>query len=298
MEKTLDVIVPLYNEKDCIEELMGRLFKLREDFKTELVDTRFIFVNDGSTDCSPEIVENYAKDYNFVKLINFSRNFGHEIAVLAGLDYSKADYCAIIDADLQDPPELIKEMYSKIKEGYQVVYGQRNKRANESVFKKVTAYCFYRFMNTLSETKLPNDTGNFRLITADVRSAILKVREHRRFLRGIAVWVGFKSAPVYYDREGRFAGETHYPLKAMFRLAFNAIFEMSTQPLYVISWGGVLLLLLAVISLLMTKFLFGAVFLVGSLQLFALAIVGAYIGRIYEESKNRPLYIVDNTINL
>lgn len=298
MEKTLDVIVPLYNEKDCVEELLTRLFKLREDFKAESVDTRFIFVNDGSSDCSPEIVASYAKDNDFVKLINFSRNFGHELAVMAGLDYSKADYSAIIDADLQDPPELIKKMYSKIKEGYQVVYGQRNKRENESVFKKVTAYCFYRFMNALSDTKLPNDTGNFRLITADVRNAILKVREHRRFLRGIAVWVGFKSTPVYYDRVGRFAGETHYPLKAMFRLAFNAIFEMSTKPLYVISWGGLLLLLLSSISLFMNKLLFGAVFFVGSLQLFAIAIVGAYIGRIYEETKNRPLYIVDNTINL
>lgn len=297
MLKTLDIVIPIYNENGCIDELLKRLLNLREDLSKENLDTRFIFVNDGSTDNSLQMLEGYAEKYKCVKIINFSRNFGHEIAVIAGLDNSTGDYTAIIDADLQDPPELIKDMYKKIQEGYQVAYGKRLKRKDENAFKKVTAYLFYRLLNKLCDIKLPTDTGNFRLITADVRNAITKVREHKRFIRGIAVWVGFKSVPVYYDREGRFAGETHYSLSAMLKLALAAIFEMSTAPITLIWWLASILFIAFLAFLIAGQHIISAIMFVGFIQVIATAIVGLYSGRIYEETRNRPLYIIDKITN-
>ncbi len=298
MAKTLDIVIPFYNEKDCVEELFKRLCNVRKVLSVEGVDTNFLFVNDGSSDNSEAIVENLAAANKFVKLINFSRNFGHEIAVTAGLDYSTADYTAIIDSDLQDPPELIKAMYKKIQDGYQIIYGQRIKRANETFFKKATAFMFYRLINALCDIQLPNDTGNFRLITADVRNALVRVREHKRYIRGIAVWVGFKSAPILYERDGRFAGETHYKLSSMIKLALTAIFEMSTAPLALINWLCLFVFLGAFTAFIMGNSIIATILLTGSILLFAISILGIYIGRIYDETRNRPLYIVDKTFNL
>ncbi len=295
--KTLDIVVPVYNEEDCIEETFKRLC----DVKTLLIDklhVNFLFVNDGSKDSSIDILKKLASDNQFVKVIDFSRNFGHQIAVTAGLENSNADYVAIIDADLQDPPELIVDMYNKSLEGYDIVYGKRLKRENETAFKKITAFGFYRVLNSLCNLDIPTDTGDFRFITKDVVDVLKRMPEHNRFIRGMVPWVGFKSAPIEFNREERFAGETHYPLKAMLRLAANGIFSFSLKPLKLINWLGVFLLLFSLISFFKLNLLSATVLFVGAIQLFAIGIVGVYLGRIYEEVLKRPLYIVKDKYNL
>lgn len=302
--KTLDVIVPVYNEEACIEQTLKRLFKLKELFDKKL-KVNYIFVNDGSKDKSSQILHDYAKNDKSVKIIDFSRNFGHQMALSAGLDYSSADYIAIIDADLQDPPELIYDMYEKSLEGFDIVYGKRLKRKNETVFKKLSAWGFYRLLHSLCKIDIPTDTGDFRFITKDVKDAFNKMREKHRFIRGMIPWTGFKSAPLYYNRDERYAGETKYPLSKMLKLAFDGIFSFSIKPLefiYALSGGlFVLSIIFAVIMfvdhieeewIICTLMTF-----LCSIQLFALAIVGQYIGRIYDESKDRPLYIVKDTAN-
>lgn len=295
--KTLDIVVPVYNEEDCIEETFKRLC----DVKTLLIDklhVNFLFVNDGSKDSSIDILKKLASDNQFVKVIDFSRNFGHQIAVTAGLENSNADYVAIIDADLQDPPELIVDMYNKSLEGYDIVYGKRLKRENETAFKKITAFGFYRVLNSLCNLDIPTDTGDFRFITKDVVDVLKRMPEHNRFIRGMVPWVGFKSAPIEFNREERFAGETHYPLKAMLRLAANGIFSFSLKPLKLINWLGLFLLLFSLISFFKMNLLSATVLFVGAIQLFAIGIVGVYLGRIYEEVLKRPLYIVKDKYNL
>ena len=269
--------------------------------RNELLDklnVNFLFINDGSKDSSIDILKKLALDNHFVKVIDFSRNFGHQIAVTAGLENTNADYVAIIDADLQDPPELIVDMYNKSLEGYDIVYGKRLKRENETVFKKVTAFGFYRVLNSLCNLDIPTDTGDFRLITKDVVNILKEMPEHNRFIRGMVPWVGFKSVPIEFNRDERFAGETHYPLKAMLRLAANGIFSFSLKPLKFINWLGAFLLLISILSLLKMNLLTASIFLVGSFQLFAIGIIGIYLGRIYEEVLKRPLYIVKDKYNL
>ena len=211
--KTLDVVVPVYNEE---------LFK-------DKLEVNYIFINDGSKDKSAEIITNFANNDNSVKLIDFSRNFGHQMALSAGLDYSKSDYVAIIDADLQDPPELIYDMYEKSLEGYDVVYGKRLKRKAETIFKKLSAWGFYRLLKSMCKVEIPTDTGDFRFITADVRNAFNQMKEQHRFIRGMVPWIGFKSTPLYYNRDERFAGETKYPLSKMLKLAFDGIYSFSSK---------------------------------------------------------------------
>ncbi|MCM1010318.1 MAG: glycosyltransferase family 2 protein [Fusobacterium sp.] len=306
MRKSLDIIVPVYNEEECLNETIKRLMAVRETLYTEL-DVNFIFVNDGSKDKSFEILKEYADKYPFVKAINFSRNFGHQFAVSAGLDYSTGDFVAIIDADLQDPPELIKDMYEKALEGYQVVYGKRLKRRKETAFKKFTAFAFYRVFDMLCQIKVPTDTGDFRLITREVVEAIKKMPEKHRFLRAMVPWVGFNSTPLYYNRDERFAGTTHYPLSKMLKLAADGILSFSTKPLKFIHLLAALLMLTALASGIAGIFwdngfllclITALILFVGALQLFALGIIGEYIGRIYEEVKDRPIYIVKDKLNL
>lgn len=304
MKKMLDVIVPVYNEEACITETIQRLFNLRNILIDEL-DVNFIFVNDGSKDKSLEILKSFASRYPFIKVIGFSRNFGHQMAVTAGLDYSKGDYVAIIDADLQDPPELIKDMYEKSKDGYQVVYGKRLKRKAETLFKKFTAFAFYRLLDFMCQINIPTDTGDFRLITREVADAVKSMPEKHRFIRGMVPWVGFNSAPLYYNRDERFAGETKYPLSKMLKLAFDGIFSFSVKPLKFITDAGIALMIMAVAAFVSgivfkcnISIISSVVLFVGSLQMIALGIIGEYIGRIFEEAKDRPLYIVKDKINL
>lgn len=293
----LDIIVPVFNEEECLDEIFRRLNGVKDSLNGRL-DVSFLFVNDGSKDRSAEILRSFAEVHTYVKVINFSRNFGHQIAVTAGINNSDADYIAIIDADLQDPPELIVDMYNKSLEGFDIVYGKRLKRDKESAFKKLTAFGFYRVLNSMCNLDIPKDTGDFRLITKSVADVLKTMPEHNRFIRGMVPWVGFKSAPVEFDREERFAGETHYPLKAMVKLASNAIFSFSTKPLVIINYLAGLLILCALYSFIKMNMLSATILFTGALQLFAIGIVGAYIGRIYEEAKSRPLYIIKEKINL
>lgn len=207
----LNVIIPVYNEELCLGELLPRLLKLQE--KLGSLDSEFIFVNDGSSDRSLEVLLEYAKQYKNIKIISFSRNFGQQIAITAGLDYAEADYIAIIDADLQDPPERIEDMYLKAKEGFDIVYGQRHSRVGESTFKLTAAKLFYRVLSLMCDIEIPVDTGDFRLINRKVLSAIKQLREKHRFIRGMIPWVGFRSVLFHYSRDERYAGKTKYLLK-------------------------------------------------------------------------------------
>ncbi len=294
---TLDIIVPVFNEEDCLDEILRRLTGVRDSLKASL-DVSFLFVNDGSKDKSADILKAFAEKYDYVKVINFARNFGHQIAVTAGINNTNADYVAIIDADLQDPPELIVDMYKKSLEGYDIVYGKRLKRDKETMFKKLTAFGFYRVLNYMCNLDIPKDTGDFRLITKNVVDVLKNMPEHNRFIRGMVPWVGFKSAPVEFNREERYAGETHYPLKAMLKLATNAIFSFSTKPLVMINYLALFVMLLAIYSFLRLNMLSATILFVGSIQLVAIGVVGAYIGRIYEEAKGRPLYTIKDKFNL
>ena len=305
MRKSLDIIVPVY-EEECIEQTISRLTGVRESLYNEL-DVNFIFVDDGSQDKSLAILEEYASKNPYIKALSFSRNFGHQFAVSAGLDYAKGDYVAIIDADLQDPPELIKDMYEKTKEGYQVVYGKRLKRRKESAFKKFTAFAFYRVFDSLCQIKVPTDTGDFRLITREVADALKNMPEKHRFIRAMVPWVGFNSTPLYYNRDERFAGVTKYPLSKMLKLASDGILSFSTKPIKFIHILAGFSMLISVLLLVTGLFwynafllclLAGLIFFVGALQLFAIGIVGEYVGRIFEEVKNRPIYIVQKKINI
>lgn len=293
--KTLDIIVPVFNEESCINETIKRLENVRENLNSEL-DVNFVFVNDGSKDETANIIATYGQNNKYVKLINFSRNFGHQIAVTAGLDNTNADYVAIIDADLQDPPELIIDMYNKTKDGYDIVYGKRLKRENETAFKKFTAFAFYRVLNYMCDIDIPKDTGDFRLMTKPVVDTLKNMPEHHRFIRGMVPWTGFKSTPIMFNRDERFAGETKYPLSKMLKLASNAIFSFSTKPLKVFYVIGILLLFLAILNI--SNVYLTSLFLVGALQLFGMGLLGEYLGRIFDDVKNRPLYVVKNKINL
>ena len=302
--KTLDIIVPVYNEEACLDKTMQRLLKLKETFKGKL-NLNYIFVNDGSKDKTLQILEENAKKDKSIKVINFSRNFGHQMALSAGLDYSKGDYIAIIDGDLQDPPELIYDMYEKSLEGYDIVYGKRLKRKQETIFKKLSAWGFYRVLKSMCNLDIPTDTGDFRFITKDVREAFNQMREKHRFIRGMVPWTGFRSAPMPFIRDERVAGETKYPLSKMLKLAFDGIFSFSFKPIdFIFALSAILFIasLIIITAGFLTELeeeyiICFALTLVGSINLLAMGILGQYIGRIYDETRNRPLYIVKNTIN-
>lgn len=303
----LEVIVPVYNEESCLETTFSRLCELKNSMNG-IADLSFIFVDDGSADKSLELLKNFANENNFVKVLSFSRNFGHQTAVWAGIENSNADFVAIIDADLQDPPELIKDMFEKaLAEDLQVVYGKRTKRKKECICKKLTASIYYRLLNSLSSVKIPNDTGDFRLIRRDVVEELKKLPEKNKFLRGMIPWLGFKSAPLEYVRDERLAGKTKYTLAKMFKLAGDGIYGFSSQPVHFISVFANTLLAIAVILFVLGSvfrgafgffFYTGLIIFVGSIQLYAIAILGQYIVRIWDEAKNRPVYVLKEKINL
>ncbi len=307
----ISVIIPVFNEEECAAESILRLGQLR-DRMSEIADFEFIFVNDGSSDATGQIIFDYAKDDKSLKLIELSRNFGHQIAVTAGLDVSSGDYVAIIDGDLQDPPELIEEMYARALEGYDVVYGKRRQRLGESFFKNFSASAFYRILNLLSDTSIPPDTGDFRLISRRVADALSNMRERNRFLRGMIPWVGFISTPYLYDRDVRRAGSTKYPLRKMVALAMNAITSFSSKPLLLVVRLGLLMVsfgFLAGIYLLYLKIFTNSVVpgvtsilisivVFNGMQILTIGIVGTYVARLFDEIKGRPLYVVESTCNL
>ncbi|MBB6731964.1 glycosyltransferase family 2 protein [Cohnella zeiphila] len=304
----LSVVVPMFNEEEVIEATYGRLKQALDPIgeKYELV-----FVNDGSRDRTANIVRELGKADPSVKMVDFSRNFGHQIAVTAGMDYSSGRVVVLIDADLQDPPELIPEMIAKWREGYDVVYGQRIARRGESFFKKMTAAAFYRLLRSMTSVNIPVDTGDFRLMDRKVCDALGRMREQSRFIRGMVSWAGFRQTSVEYVRDERFAGETKYPLRKMVRLSLDAITSFSTKPLkfagvlgFLMSAAGFVYLLVVLYERLFTHHtlqgwasMIVISLLFHGLTLTLLGVLGEYIGRTYEEAKRRPLYLVSDELN-
>lgn len=299
----LSIIVPIYNEEKVIPELYRRMVSVLDSIGESW---ELVCVNDGSRDRSHEmLVELHAQDPR-IKLVDFSRNFGHQIAITAGMDYAQGDGVVIIDADLQDPPELIAEMVEKWREGYEVVYAVRSDREGESTFKVLTASLFYRLLRRITDVDIPIDTGDFRLMDRNVVLTMRRLRENHRFMRGLSSWVGFKQIGLPYRRAERYAGETKYPLRKMLRLTLDAITSFSYLPLRLGTYFGFVLALLSLLGILVTIGLrlsgnnafFGqattlvAVLFLGGIQLIFLGILGEYLGRIYDEVKRRPLYIV------
>jgi len=297
----LSVVVPCFNESEVVDKTYERLLAvLNKIGKYEL-----IFVDDGSSDDTLAKLNKFKKSHDAIKVINFSRNFGHQIAVTAGIEEAEGDAIVVIDADLQDPPELIPEMIHLWSKGADVVYGVRDKRAGESKFKILTAKIFYRIIGKLSDIRIPHDTGDFRLIDRKVAHVLSKMPEKDRYIRGMVSWVGFNQIPMYYNRDERAAGHTKYPLKKMIRFALDGIFSFSTKPLQVATYFGLFVSLLSVIGVMYalgsrlfgdgwvpgwTLLFIGMMFL-GGVQLIILGVIGEYIGRIYGEVKKRPLFI-------
>ncbi len=296
--KTLDVIIPFYNEEECINPLLEELFNLRNTLKDNL-DVNFIFVNDGSTDNGAKIIQDKCLQNNFIKLINLSRNFGHETAITAGLAHSQGDYTVIIDADLQDSPNLIPEMYKILCENNcHVVHAVRKHRENETLFKKISADIFYRVLKIFSTNPVTIDSGNFKLFTAKVREALKSMHESNRYIRGLIDWSGFKSTYYYYNRAGRKAGKTKYSPQQLFVLAFNAFISFADKLVYLILISAFLFLIFSIILIFLRKYTIGALVFIQAVQTFAIGLIGIYIKNISQDTKNRPLYFIDTKYNL
>lgn len=309
--KKISVVVPMYYEEEVVEECYTRLNNVFKELNT--YDYEFIFVNDGSKDRTLELLEKIAINDKKVKIISFSRNFGHQCAVTAGLKFTTGDAVIIIDADMQDPPELIKEMIDLWEEGNEVIYAKRKARRGESRFKLFTAKMFYRVLDGLSDVKIPQDTGDFRLADKKVINVINDLPEHNKFLRGLFSWVGYKQIPIEYERKERFAGKTKYPLKKMLKLAIDGIISFSNKPLKILGVIGIFSIIISfgilVYSLISYLFklnnltagwtsLMVTITFFSGVQLLSIWLMSEYISRIYDESKGRPQYIIDKTINI
>ncbi|HEY8091113.1 MAG TPA: glycosyltransferase family 2 protein [Polyangiaceae bacterium] len=306
---TLSLVLPIYNEEEVIPELDRRLHEFLEKLG---LPAEVVFVNDGSRDRSMELLRDAASKEPRYRVLSFARNFGHQTAITAGVDYARGEAVVVMDADLQDPPEIVLEMVGKWREGFDVVYARRRKREGESWFKLLTARTFYRLFSAMIPIEVPLDTGDFRLMSRRVVLALRALRESHRFVRGMVSWVGFKQTEVLYDRPGRFAGETKYPLRKMVRFALDGITSFSILPLRFATYIGMLTIVasLGVVAwALVSKFVLHhvvegwtgimiVVALFASVQLMMIGILGEYVGRIYEEVKRRPLYIVGDTVNL
>jgi dolichol-phosphate mannosyltransferase len=304
---TFSIIAPVYNEEQILPRFYQRVVAvmggLGEPFE-------LILINDGCHDTSPEIMRQLHEQDTRVKVINFSRNFGHQLAITAGIDHARGQAVVIIDSDLQDPPEVIPQMIDRWREGYQVVYAVRSERAGETWFKKATASLFYRLIAKITSINLPLDTGDFRLMDRRVVDTMVQIREYHRFMRGLSVWVGFRQTGVLYKREARTAGTTKYPFRKMLRFAFDGITSFSYLPLQLATYMGFTVAGLSVLFILVAMILrlsgieafkgqattLVSVLFMGGVQLIFLGIIGEYLGRIYNEVKHRPLYIVAESL--
>jgi dolichol-phosphate mannosyltransferase len=299
----ISVVVPCYNEEAVIETTHERLSGVLEK---EAVNFEVIYVDDGSQDRTLDLLYELHDQDSRVQVLSLSRNYGHQVAITAGTDYARGDAVVVIDADLQDPPEVIPRMIEKWRGGVDVVYGKRKQREGESAFKLWTAKIFYRFINWISRVDIPLDTGDFRLMDRRVVEAFLEMPERDRFVRGMVSWLGFEQEPVEYERAPRHAGETKYPLSEMVEFATDGILSFSTAPLKIATWAGflasgfsVLGIIYALVLRLFTSIwvpgwtaLFISILFLGGLQLISIGMIGEYVGRIYGETKRRPLYLI------
>lgn len=309
--KKISVVIPMYCEEEvvdiCYKRVVNNLKKLSDKYNYEI-----IFINDGSKDSTLEILKKIASNDDNVKIISFSRNFGHQAAVTAGIRNVTGDAIIIMDADLQDPPELFEGMIEKWEDGYEVVYGKRKTREGESIFKLLTARMFYNTLNKLSEIEIPKDTGDFRLVDRKVIDVIATLPEHNKFLRGLFSWVGFNQYAYEYNRVNRVAGKTKYPFKKMFKLATDGILSFSAKPLKIVGAIGIFSVVVSIIILIysIVSYMFKlnsltpgwtsimcTMTFIGGIILISLWMIGEYIARIYEESLGRPEYIIDELIN-
>ena len=304
----LSIVVPCYNEEEVLRETISQLSVACASLRNLQVE--MIFVDDGSRDRTRQLLKEHASKDLRIKVIGLARNFGHQVAVTAGLDAANGHAVVIIDADLQDPPELIQQMVHKWREGFDVVYGARAERPGESAFKRVTAKCFYRLLNRISEVPIPLDTGDFRLMSRYVVDALRAMPERDRFVRGLVSWVGLRQAALPYNRARRFAGRSHYPLMKMVRFATDGILSFSSSPLQISVCLGVICAFLAIAGILYALFLrlftstwvegwtamMIALLSLGAVQLLSIGILGEYVGRIYNEIKRRPLYVVEEYV--
>ncbi len=309
--KKISVVIPMYFEEKVVNECYNRTKNVLN--KLSSYEYEIMFINDGSQDKTLELLEKIAKNDNNVKVLSFSRNFGHQAAVTAGLKFTTGDAAVIMDADMQDPPEVIEEMVKLWEEGNEVIYAKRKVREGETKFKLFTAKMFYKMLNSLSDTEIPKDTGDFRLADRKVVDIINQLPEHNKFLRGLFSWVGFKQIPLEYERKERFAGKTKYPLKKMLKLALDGITSFSTKPLKILGVLGIFSVLISFIILIyaLISFAFNlnqltpgwtslmvTMTFLGGVQLLSIWLISEYIGRIYDESKGRPEYIIDKKINI
>jgi glycosyltransferase involved in cell wall biosynthesis len=303
--KLLSIVAPVYNEQELVQEFVVRACAAAADYEFELV-----LVNDGSSDGTPALLDRIAAGDRRVRVIHLSRNFGHQAALTAGLEHAAGDVVAMLDADLQDPPELIRDMIAQWSQGADVVYAVRRQREGETAFKLATASWFYKLFDKLAQVDLEPNSGDFRLLDRRALDALLAMTERSRFLRGMTVWVGFNQTAVSYEREARPAGETKYTLRKMLRFSLDAITSFSHLPLQLATWAGLLSASVAFIAIPVVIVLrvfdsylpgFGsitiAILLLGGIQLIALGVIGEYVGRIYDEVKHRPLYIVRDERN-
>ena len=309
--KKISIIVPMYNEQEVATICYDRLTQVL--IKIDNYDYEIIFVNDGSKDKTLEILEALSKKDKNVKIISFSRNFGHQAAVTAGIRSCNGELAVIIDADMQDPPEVIPEMVSLWEKGNDVVYAVRKTRSGESKLKLLTAKAFYRLLNKLSDVKIPNDTGDFRLIDRKVIDTIAGLPEHNKFLRGLSSWVGFSQSPFEYERQSRVAGKTKYPFKKMFKLALDGIINFSSKPLKIIGGLGVLCIFISFCILIyaLLSYIFGwnslmpgwtsimvTITFMSGMQFLTIWMLSEYVSRIYDEVRKRPEYIIEKTKNM
>lgn len=302
----ISVIIPVYNEESNLPFLYDRLINAVTAITN---DYELLFVNDGSKDNSLSLIKDFSLANNQVKYIDLSKNFGHQMAVYAGLENTSGNSIIIIDADLQDPPELIKELYAKMKEGYDVVYAQREERTGESWHKLLTAKLFYRFINRLSEIEIPLDTGDYRIISAKIKDIVISMPERNKFLRGQIAWAGFNQTKILYKRDERYAGKTNYSYSKMFSFAFDGITSFSNMPLRLATYLGFLVSFISFLVIVYTLYqkyfrhdvvqgwssTMVSILFLGGVQLICLGIIGEYLARIMDNIKKRPQYLVKET---
>ena len=304
---TYSIVVPLYNEEEVVGEAYRRLKSVMDGIGEPY---ELIFVNDGSKDSTMDKARALAKQDSKMRIISFSRNFGHQVAITAGMDAARGQAVVVIDADLQDPPEVIPQMIEKWKEGWQVVYGRRAGRKGETLFKKLSAKLFYRTLNALTDIELPVDTGDFRLIDRSVCDALKTLPERNRYVRGLVTWVGFRQTFVEYTRQERFAGQTKYPLKKMLRFAADGMVSFSQRPIKIGKTLGITTISASILIGVYQLYSWAtksniseiacwaaAILFVQGLVLLCIGIQGAYLARMYDEAKGRPLYIIGEVIN-